>query len=257
MILLSRLIKPIWPNLEQPEKKVIAIKMVTTSNPEAEEHAEAEIEKTTTALLNEAKAKAEQMIRQAKLEYESVIEDIMQQRNSWQEEKKVLVAEAKEEGYQSGWSEGQQQGYSEYRKLIEEAWEIIAAAKDDYTAYLDASEKVILDMAVKIAEKIVARKIEDDEYFMTLVKRALKEAKESHDIRLHVHPESYDFILTQKEELLSIFSHETNLFIYPDDEMPVGGCVIESETGRIDASIDTQLSEIKHTLTELLESEML
>lgn len=255
MISLSRLIKPVWPNLDNTENKVIAIKMVKTSNPGIKEQAEAEIEKTTSALLNEAKAEAEQMIRQAKLEYESVMKDIMQQRNSWQEEKKVLVDEAKEEGYQSGWSEGQQQGYSEYGKLIGEAREIIAAAKDDYTAYLESSEKVILDMSVKIAEKIVARKIEDEEYFITLVKKALKEVKESRDIRLHVHPQSYDFILSQKEELLPIFAHETNLFIYPDDEMSVGGCVIESETGRIDASIDTQLSEIKHILIELLESE--
>ena len=73
MILLSRLIKPVWPNLEQSEKKVIAIKMIKSSKPEAKEQVEAGIEKTTTALLNEAKAKAEQMKRQAKLEYESVM----------------------------------------------------------------------------------------------------------------------------------------------------------------------------------------
>jgi flagellar assembly protein FliH len=255
MISLSRLIKPVWPNLEYSEEKVIAIKMVRTPNPEVKEQAEAGIEKTTTDLLNGAKGEAEQIIRQAKLEYESVMGDIMHQRNSWQEEKEMLINKAREEGYQSGWSEGQQQGYSEYRKLIEKAREITAAAKDDYTAYLGASEKVILDMAIKIAEKIVVRKIEDDEYFVTLVKRALKEAKESHDIQLHVHPESYDYILSQKEELLLTFSHETNLFIYPDEEMPVGGCVIESETGRIDAGIDTQLSEIKRILTELLESD--
>ena len=182
----------------------------------------------------------------------------MQQRNSWQEEKKVLVDEAKEEGYQSGWSDGKQQGYSEYRKLIEEAREIIAAAKDDYTAYLDASEKVILDMAVKIAEKIVARKIEDDEYFMTLVKRALKEAKESHDIRLHVHPESYDFILTQKEELHRFFHMKQICLFIRMMKCLSGGCVIESENGRIDASIDsTIIGNANDTLTELLESEML
>ncbi len=255
MISLSRLIKPVWPNLEHSEEKVIAIKMLRTLNLEVNEQAEARKEKTYTDLINEAKGEAEQIISQAKLEYESVMEDIIQQRNSWQEEKEVLMNLAKEEGYQSGWSDGQQQGYSEYHKHIKEAREIVAAAKDDYTAYLEASEKVILDMAIKIAEKIVARKIEDDEYFVPLVKRALKEAKASHDIRLHVHPGSYDFILSQKEELLSTFSHETNLFIYPDEEMPVGGCVIESETGRIDAGIDTQLSEIKRVLTELLDGE--
>lgn len=255
MISLSRLIKPLRQSFEQPEKKVITIKMVGFSDPEVYEHADEEFHRTPDDLLHEARSEAEQILSQAKMEYEKVTEDIKRQRHSWTEEKEMLVSEAKEEGYQNGWNEGQQQGYSEYRHLIQEARQIIEAAKNDYTAYLEASEKVILDIAVKIAGKITAHKIEDDEYFLMLVKRALKEAKECHDIRLHVHPKSYEFVLSQKEELLSIFSHETHLFIYPDEEMNIGDCIIESETGRIDASIDTQLSEIKQILTELLESE--
>ena len=55
----------------------------------------------------------------------------------------------------------------------------------------------------------------------------------------------YQYLLSQKEELITIFSHETNLFIYPNEDLPEDGCVIESESGRLDASIDTQLLEIK------------
>ncbi|MBB6443842.1 flagellar assembly protein FliH [Bacillus benzoevorans] len=251
---MSRLIKPIRQTLEQPGKKVITIKMIGFSDQEVHEQAE-EQRRSPDDLLNEARREAEHIIAQAKRDYEKVMEEISRQRHSWSEEKEALASAAKEAGYQNGWNEGQQQGYAEYRGLIQEARQIIEAAKKDYTAYLEASEKVILDIGVKIAGKIMAHKIEDDDYFLTLVSRALKEAKECHNIRLHVHPQSYEFVLSQKEELLSIFSHETNLFIYPDEEMTVGGCIIESETGRIDAGVDTQLSEIKKILTELLESE--
>ena len=44
---------------------------------------------------------------------------------------------------------------------------------------LESSERTILDLALKIARKIVATKIEDDqEYFLSLVKKAVKEVKE-------------------------------------------------------------------------------
>lgn len=221
----------------------------------ANEHVNEEQRKFADNLVIEAKKEAERIVSQAKLQYEKTMEDINQQRTSWAEEKELLISAAKEEGYESGWSEGQKQGYSEYRKLLQEAREIIEAAKNDYTAYLESSEKVILDLAVKIAGKITACKIEDEENFLSFVKKALKEAKLCQEIRLYVHPQYYEFLLSQKEELQSIFLHHTNLFIYPDEEITVGGCVIESETGRIDAGIDTQLSEIKKILTERLESE--
>ena len=65
----------------------------------------------------------------------------------------------------------------------------------------------------------------------------------------------YEELLSKKEELMTIFSNVVNLFIYPDSDLSEDSCLIESSSGRIDASIDTQLSEIKVKLTELLESE--
>lgn len=255
MISLSNLIKPIWPNLEQGEEKVISIKKIGSNEQEEDEQSNEQMMERNADLLSQAQAEAEQILQKARREYEAAMADIQVQRHSWQEEKEWLIQQAKEEGYQDGWKEGQQHGYAEYRTLIEEAKGIIHAAKGDYATYLESSEKVILELAVKIAEKIVAKKIEEEEYFTALVKRALKEVKECHDIRIHVHPHDYTFVLSQKEELLSIFSNEAKLFIYPDEEMTQGGCIIESETGRIDASIDTQLSEVKKILTEILESE--
>ena len=81
--------------------------------------------------------------------------------------------------YHAGLEEGKAQGYAEYHVLIEEARQIIAAAKKENITYLEASEKTILDLAVKIAGKIVASKIDEEENsYLTFVKRAVKEAKE-------------------------------------------------------------------------------
>ena len=41
--------------------------------------------------------------------------------------------------------------------------------------------------------------------------------------------------------------------IYPDPDLLQGSCLIESTYGRIDASIDIQLMEIKKALTQCLE----
>ena len=50
---------------------------------------------------------------------------------------------------------------------------------------LETSEKTILDLATKIAGKIIATKIEDDkEYFLSLVKKALKEVKNFPEVQI-------------------------------------------------------------------------
>ena len=64
-----------------------------------------------------------------------------------------------------------------------------------------------------------------------------------------------NFLLSKKEELLSIFPQDTNLVIYPDSDLSEDSCLIESPSGRIDARIDTQLTEIKMNLIEFLEGE--
>ena len=130
---------------------------------------------------------------------------------------------------------------------------MITAAKNDYHSYLESSERTILELALKIASKIVAIKIEDDQYFLSLVKKAVKEVRNFSETQIHVHPNQYEFLLSKKEELLSIFTQDTNLVIYPDSDLSEGCCLIESPSGRIDAGIDTQLTEIKNALIESLE----
>ena len=178
----------------------------------------------------------------------------MQEKLNWEQEKVNLIKEAKEEGYQAGWKEGESQGYAECQSYITNAQKVITAAKNDYHSYLESSERTILELALKIASKIVATKIEDDqEYFLSLVKKAVKEVRNFSETQIHVHPNQYEFLLSKKEELLSIFTQDTNLVIYPDSDLSEGSCLIESPTGRIDAGIDTQLTEIKNALIESLE----
>ena len=252
MILLSRLIKSQIAYPDQPEKKVISIKKFQVC--ELQENEQAEIIPPSHDVLEEARLEAEQIILTAKKEQESIKADLMQEKLNWEQEKVNLIKEAKEEGYQAGWKEGESQGYAECHSYITDAQKVITAAKNDYHSYLESSERTILELALKIASKIVATKIEDDqEYFLSLVKKAVKEVRNFSETQIHVHPNQYEFLLSKKEELLSIFTQDTNLVIYPDSDLSEGSCLIESPSGRIDAGIDTQLTEIKNALIESLE----
>ncbi|MGM9956219.1 MAG: FliH/SctL family protein, partial [Peribacillus sp.] len=122
--------------------------------------------------------------------------------------------------------------------------------------HLESSESVILDIALNVAKKIIGQQLEaKEETFLSLVKGAIKEAREYREVQVHIHPSRYQSILSHKDEMIAIFPKEAELYIYPDDELDESSCIIESENGRIDASVDSQLLEIKAKLSELLEGE--
>jgi flagellar assembly protein FliH len=254
MISLSRLIKSYWANQIQKENKVISIKVLRQGENESQADVSTDLERNS--LIEKAHKNAEQIISKANAHAEMIKEQIDSEKLAWEQEKEALIEQAKQEGFQAGLLEGRQKGFQEFKESIDLAREVIDSAKKDYKLTLESSDKAILDLALKVSEKILGKMInENEENFLHLVKRALKEAREYREIELHVHPVHYGFLLSQKEELMSIFPRETNFYIYPNEDLSETSCVIESANGQIDASIDSQLEQVKKKLFELLESE--
>ncbi|MEH7882774.1 flagellar assembly protein FliH [Bacillus sp. JJ1609] len=254
---MSRFIKSHFTVPADAEKKVISIRMMETTIPNEETkpvftHTEAE----RTQILREAELEAEKILAQALEEARLIKEQVMHEQQIWEQEKESLAEDARAIGYERGREEGNTRGYDECRQLIQTAQEVVEASRQDYYSHIESAEKVILDLGMKVAGKILGKKIsENEEEFIYLVKRALKNARDYKDIQLHIHPNHYQYLLGQKEELIALFPKEVDFYIFPDEELAEDSCIIESENGRIDACVDSQLEEIKQKLFEMLESE--
>ncbi|MGD6854621.1 flagellar assembly protein FliH [Bacillus infantis] len=254
MISLSRLIKSHWAQPSEQQKKVISIKLLNQDLPAAELQEEAPFNQQL--LIDEARREAESIIQQANEEARQLMEHIEQERVRFEQEKEEARESARLDGFQAGLAEGRQSGFMEFSETIGFAKEIVESSKADYQNTIESSEGTILDIGIKVAERILSSVLEEDSSrFLPVVKRALKESREYREVQLHVHPGRYSFLLEHKDELLAIYPRETNLYIYPDEELEECSCVIESPGGRINAGVDSQLEEMKRKLIELLESE--
>jgi len=255
MILLSRLIKSQYTSTLPAEKKVISIRVLEASNHHEDPQVFTHTEDERRRILDNAAAEADNIVSKAIEEAEQIRQQIYLEKQEWEQQSSLLAEESRQLGFEQGYQEGKNQGYADYRQTILFAQETVEAAKRDYQNHIESSEKTILDLGVKIAGKILGEKLAAAEGFLTLVKRALKNSRDYKDIQLHVHPQHYQDLLAQKEELIAIFPKDIDFYIYPDDELEETSCIIESENGRIDASVDSQLEEIKIKLFEMLESE--
>lgn len=257
MILLSRIIKS-FRTKEQPENEVsIKIRPFPTIELNEEEQ-ELEIDDALIhQQMEQAKTEANAIVSEARNQAQAILDEIQQARNQWEfEEKPMYIEQAQKEGYQQGKEDGIQQGYSEMAEILAHAKEIVALSKQDYEKRIEAAEPVILELAIKAAEKIIGLKLDETtDAFLSIVKRTIKQARDHREVQLHVHPTRYAFILSQKEELDAIFPKNTDFYIYPDEDLSENSCIIESENGRIDASVDSQLHELRTKLMEFMEGE--
>ncbi|OEH91260.1 flagellar assembly protein FliH [Bacillus solimangrovi] len=216
-----------------------------------------EKEQEAKQLVEEAQHEAERIHREAEQYSEQILQQVEQERLNWENERQQFIEQARDEGYTAGFEQGSDEAHQQYTDIIDEAKRIVETSKEDYAKHLVESESTILLLAMKVAEKILDIKLtEQPEVFLNLVRRVIKEVKEHQNIQIHVHPSNFEFVVSQKEELLALFTHPTaELYIFPDDDLQEYQCKIESSFGRIDASVDSQLNEIKIKLLQILEEE--
>lgn len=257
MILLSRIIKS-YQAKEQKEQEVsIKIRPFPTIELDQEEESLELDSASIYKRIEQAKHEAETIVNEAHEQAQIILAEIQQAKSQWElEEKPMYMEQAQKEGYQQGKEDGIQIGYSEMAELLTQAKDIVARSKLDYVKKIEEAEPVILELAIKAAEKIIGVELEENnEAFLSIVKRTIKQVRNHREVQLHVHPTQYPFILAQKEELNAIFPINTDFYIYPDEDLSENSCIVESENGRIDASVDSQLLELRTKLIELMEGE--
>jgi flagellar assembly protein FliH len=258
MILLSRLIKSHYSNPQNEDKKVIQLQSLEVNKIDIElpEVAAKKIMAEAEEILKKARITAEKMMNDAQLNLQKSSQHIEQLKIAFETEKEALSETARQQGFQEGMRQGHQEANVRFKEFIDEAKAITDMAKADYIKQVEQSEETILKLGLKIAEKILHVELTDKkESFVQIVKHAIKEVKDFSDINIIVHPHMFELVSQQKDELKALFTTDKKLYIYPSEELQETSCMIESSFGRIDASIDSQLAELKVKLLELLEED--
>ncbi|MFK4998013.1 flagellar assembly protein FliH [Bacillus sp. N9] len=240
-------------HIEREETKVIQVRTWTNPSSNDEELVNSSVYEERQRILEHAEQEAKSIIAHAESQKQHMFQEIERERLVIDDEKKSVLEKAYEDGFQAGVRDGKESGYLEYESLIDLAKRVIGDSKTAFTEYVEKAEETILELAIAVAERIIHSSLDEDkDKFIPLVQHALKEAREYKEVQIHVHPVHYEQLIEEKAELDRIFPNGIKCFIYPDAQLAEYSCVIESENGKIDATISTQLIELKEKLKQLL-----
>ncbi|MBB5323675.1 flagellar assembly protein FliH [Anoxybacillus tepidamans] len=253
---MSNVIKAPFTKTDHSNKKIIEVKNYFLKQTDFLVPNDIDEQTNAQMMIEQAKREAELIKQEAEQYYHSLKQHISQEQEHWKIEKQQLIATVQQEGYEVGFAQGKEEALHRYDELINEAKRIVETANRQFYEQIEEASETILLIGLKVAERILGEKLmENSEHFLSLVKRAIKEVREQSEVKVYVHPFYYEMLVQQKDELRAVFNQPTDIFIYPDEQLTENGCVIETPFGRIDASVDTQLQQIKQQLLERLEEE--
>ncbi|MEK4321035.1 flagellar assembly protein FliH [Bacillus sp. FSL K6-3221] len=250
---MSRIIKHETSVIPEQGRQTIPLQQVNFKR----EHHEEELVKETEAsqlVLSDAEDQASRILEQANSELEKTMAEINQRRTDFEEERMQLIEEAKQAGYQEGFQKGEADANMQYQAILDQANDIVSLARQDYEEKIESSAEQIVELAFELAKRVWNAAEDTKDPFLALVKQVISEVKEYDDISIYVDPEHYEHVMEYKDELIRIFQKDTHLAIYSDEKAPKGTCYVETSFGKVEASVDTQMNQLKEKLLEVIDS---
>lgn len=142
------------------------------------------------------------------------------------EECQKLLEKAKDAGFNKG--------LSEFNKQIIHYEERIKKMEHEL-------QKLVLPLALKAAKKIVGKELSlNPDTIVDIVRQTLKSVSQNHHIKIFVSKEDKEILEKKKKEIKEMLEHVQTFKIEEKEDITPGGCIIETEAGIINASLENQ-----------------
>lgn len=112
------------------------------------------------------------------------------------------------------------------------------------------AEREIVELVIEATESVIGSRVDSDEELVhETVRRALERAGSQNIMRVRVSPTEQERVAVR---LAADRGALTPFEVLADGTVRVGGCIVDTEAGRVDARLDVQLGEIATLLREAL-----
>ncbi|MFH1011596.1 MAG: FliH/SctL family protein [bacterium] len=183
-------------------------------------------------------------------------EDELAQRVEQQfEAERQLFAKERETAYQQGledgFAKGREEGYRQIRPAIDLLHDWNRMIQSEKTELARRYEGDVLELGFLIAKKILGEEIAArPDAIVGVVRQALRKVLHADSVTLRIHPDDWKVLEEARERLSAEGTVRMPLELKADSAVARGGCIIETESGLLDAGLESQLDRLRNLLTE-------
>ncbi len=159
------------------------------------------------------------------------------------------INEIREESFNSGIIVGRKQAEEDFENGVQTLLCICNELDRLRETILQNSIGEMRELVLAIAEKIIRHSVdEQSETITATIIEAIHLAVKSDEFQIQLNPEDLACIEEKKSEIINQISGLDNIALKPDATLERGGCMIESTSCTIDASMASQLKVIRNSL---------
>ena len=168
------------------------------------------------------------------------------------------AADIEKQAYGKGFAEGSSKGETEGRRQYEEEVakldKLMTALERQRAEIQGQYEKDLLPLVIAMVDKLVQHEISvNSRVIASCLRNTMQYVADSATVKVHLHPDDFNRI---KEASLSnpdFLGTRKQLDLVEDDTVAVGGCLVNSDFGEIDASLE----KFKNRLYQAIEKAFL
>jgi len=160
------------------------------------------------------------------------------------------IVDAAQAAFEAERQRGFQEGREEAR--LEQAEQMIV----NVTRTVDYFGKVegrMVELVMQAVQKIVSDFSDDDRVLIT-VKNVLSVVRNQKQMTLRLHPQQVEMVKARVNELLAAYPGVGYLDIVADHRLQLNACILESEIGLVEASMEGQLAALRGAFQKVLGS---
>lgn len=193
-------------------------------------------EDNNAGILEDARKQAEDILEDAKKQAEDILKDAKE--NGYKE------------GYEKGTIESKQKSDDLQTKLEADYKSMSEKLQNEYDEKYQVMESELVDTLMEVFSKVTLTIAEDKkDLVLLLIQRTLKDADANKDFLIRVSDVDYGFVMNSIDKLYDCVSLDSKIEVVRDNTLKKNQCIIETDAGAFDCSLDIQLegliSEIK------------
>lgn len=197
-------------------------------------------------IVQKAKADAKQIVEQAHDEAEQL------RANAYDEAEQVK-SQAREDGYQTGYQEGVEKAVAEYedkkQALDNEIQQQTSLFQSEREQFVKEMEQNMVNWLCEMIPRIIGVCVEgQQEVLLYIVNEAIKNLDDSRHFVIRVSETDYSYLEQQKEQLYGAANPNVDLELFSDAKLSERQCLIETENGVVNVSLDEQLRNLQKAL---------
>jgi type III secretion protein L len=191
---------------------------------------------------NEAAARREAYEKQAEVEKQQLLADARKQADAIVAGAQAAFEEERQRGYADGMAEAQMEQAEKMIETVSRTVDYFSKVETDMVALVMSAVRKIIDG------------YDDADRVLIVVKNALSVVRNQKQMTLRLHPQQVDTVRARVNDLLAAYPGVGYLDIVPDGRLGMEACILESEIGLVEASIDGQIAALQGAFQKVLGS---